>query len=163
MLIQGSFWHKVSEENQDNQPYLYFSLPVSHSHSQSSMAPLIKGNPTNKVVTLFKKHYKNLSENKLITTLHIERYSDQTCGIYFTFAQQQYTMAAFNYLSQYFQGGLALMGPYGPIALRGSLENLEREKINLDLVLCWIDQYESIQPTTIREELMDLLFIEKMN
>lgn len=141
-MTQYSFWLKIDDCAIDNKNFLYYN-PDSKLNK--------------KITTLYKKHYKNLAENCIVTSLRFERYSDNTSGIYLTCSKQETTTFFADYLSKHYQGDITIAGVYGPIILRGHLDNIENEIANLNAILGFIDATEFIQPQTIRDDLFELL------
>lgn len=143
MLYDGGFW----------------ILREQHCFDKTGMGfiSLSSENCTGKTLEiLFRREYKNISENALITRLMLERYNDNQIAIYLSTRLQNTTLDLFSRLSSHFRGGITITNVRGPIALNTQLLGDEFDCINVANVFDTIDQIECIKPIYIRNQLLEL-------
>lgn len=144
MVSDGSFWLLYKEQT---------VVP----DTCGLLIPELTKQPYEQLRILFMQEYRNIYESCIISRLLLERYSNDTIGIYISTRIQSATLQLFNSLSHFFVGELTVLNVRGPIALNTKLTNFEQDSMNLHGVFNAIDQIELIKPLHVREKLYDLL------
>ncbi len=145
MKGNGSFWIWQESKSFDRSKDGFLSFQAIEQKSVLSI--------------LFRQEYKNISEDKIISRLLFEKYSNNEIGIYLSTSKQETAMRLFTQLSNVFKGYITMLNVRGPIALNFTLQDSLNDQFNVNHVLNVIDSMETVNPIYIRKKLHNLMSV----
>lgn len=101
---------------------------------------------------IYRDEYQNISENRKLYRLLIERYSNDTIGVYISSVKHEHIYAVFRGLNIASPGDYTMTHTYGPLSMVFPLKDAVHGKECLQRIMRAIECVEPICPPQIRHE-----------